>query len=416
MRGDKTFSRRIYPDMSQTSWLCLMPHPYGWGDNQGRDIGALANGLRQLGERVEFYVLDERTDVHDPSVKLAGFQQLAEAQWWKSKGCGVLLTTFGTRLMQPIYAAAKQAGWSVWTRMDCDEIPGPDGKKSKYIVGRMVESIDRRRRKNCDLSGTISGGCEGFLRAATGIILASRIRARLLRSYELADRLLVETPLAEKSFREYFGKRGRKDLASKIRVLSPAISEAFYFSGQPAKTGVVAVGQWFRWQKNLHLLADTILKTWQLDADLQWTVVGNGAHFVEEALEKREGLATRNARFKPHTKPEELADIYRSARVIFYSSRQEGFPNTLCEALCSGTTMVAPGGIQAFEYCEARGWGSLYDKPIETPTVVLDELAVLKAGRRDPQVISAQAATLFHRKNVATQLCNLRQTLSQRLS
>jgi hypothetical protein len=195
--------------MTPTQWLCLMPHPYGWGDNQGRDIGALANGLRQLGQSVDFYVLDARKDVVDADVKLASHEETADPGWWRSRGKGVLLTTFGTSLMQPIYRAARQAGWEVWARMDCDGIPGPDGLKSKYLTGRIVENIDRRRRRNCDLSGSVAGMLEGALRAAGGLILAGRVRQRLFASYDLIDRMLVETDAALHLLQEYFGKHGR---------------------------------------------------------------------------------------------------------------------------------------------------------------------------------------------------------------
>jgi glycosyltransferase involved in cell wall biosynthesis len=393
--------------MKQRQWLCMMPHRYGWGDNQGRDVGALANGLRQLGEKVDFFVLDDRTDIQNPEVQLAKYRDLSDPAWWQKQGQGVLLTTFGTSLMQPFYRAARQAGWEVWARMDCDGIPGPDGLKSKYLTGRIVENIDRRRRRNCDLSGSLAGMLEGALRAAGGLILAGRVRQRLFASYDLIDRMLVETDAALHLFQEYFGKHGRADLASRVCVVAPAIAEAFGLQEEVSKRAVIAVGQWFRCQKNFPLLVKTIIQTNSLDPQLNWIVVGNGAHYVQQRLERSSPSAASKVRFYPHTSPHELADLYASAYLIFYSSRQEGFPNTLCEALCCGASVVAPRGIEAFDFSANKCWGTTY-RNSQASAAVFAELDNWQQGQRNAERISQEACALFHRKNVAEKLCALR--------
>jgi glycosyltransferase involved in cell wall biosynthesis len=385
-----------------------MPHPYGWGDNQGRDIGALANGLRQLGQSVDFYVLDARKDVVDADVNLASHAETADPEWWQARGKGVLLTTFGTSTMQPLYHAARQAGWEVWARMDCDGIPGPDGLKSKYLTGRIVENIDRRRRRHCDLSGTLTGTLEGALRAAGGLIFAGRVRQRLFASYELIDRMLVETDMALRSFRDHFSRHGRADLASRICVVSPAIAETFSLKREVQGNTVIAVGQWFRWQKNFPLLVKTITETHSIDPELDWIVVGNGAHYVRERLERSNPGAVSKVRFYPHTGPNELVKLYASACIIFYSSRQEGFPNTLCEALCCGASVVAPQGIQAFDFSANKCWGTTY-RNTEASPAIFAELEHWRQGRRNAEQISKEACALFHRRNVAKKLCALRE-------
>jgi glycosyltransferase involved in cell wall biosynthesis len=394
--------------MNQTQWLCLMPHPYGWGDNQGRDIGALANGLRQLGERTDFLVLDERTDITDPEVQLAGSRQLSDPAWWQARGRGIFLTTFGTSLMQPFYRAARQAGWKVWVRMDCDGVPGPSGGIAKYIRARIIETVDRNRRQKRDFSGTSSGIVEGFARGLAGVLFRSVVERRLGQSYELVDRLLVETPLACKSFHDHFERTRQNPLSERLSILPPAISERFSCpAGLQKKPIIIAVGQWWRMQKNMRLLVQTMRRSLEQENDMRWIIAGDGTQLVERRFRSKHPDLCWRVSFYNQLSPIELAEHYMASRITFFSSLQEGFPNTLCEALCSGTTFVGPRGIQAFEHCAKLGWGITYAPGEATKALVS---AFRRQAGQHPtayEAIANKAQGVFHRRNVAKMLVAL---------
>jgi glycosyltransferase involved in cell wall biosynthesis len=152
----------------------------------------------------------------------------------------------------------------------------------------------------------------------------------------------------------------------------------------------------------------TITETHSIDPELDWIVVGNGAHYVRERLERSNPGAVSKVRFYPHTSPNELVKLYASACIIFYSSRQEGFPNTLCEALCCGASVVAPQGIQAFDFSANKCWGTTY-RNTEASPAIFAELEHWRQGRRNAEQISKEACALFHRRNVAKKLCALRE-------
>lgn len=386
-----------------------MPYPYGWGDNQGRDIGALANGLRQLEVPISFIVLDERKDIVDPEVQLAGYSQLSDPTWWKEQGEGTLLTIFGTSRMLPIYQAAKTGGWRIWTRMDCDGVPGPDGGFLKYIKGRIIQSVDNFRRSTRSLSGTSRGILLGAMRGVAGVAFAKQVRNRLWKSFSQIDKFLVETIESKLTFGEYFYSKNAHDFINKIEVVPPAISEKFTLAPGSVKSNVISsIGQWWRYQKNVHLLADTINHILSQDSSLRWIVAGDGVEIAQKILNAKSNILIYNrVDFQPYVQPSKLLEIYTQSKLIFYSSRQEGFPNTLCEALCCGARFVGPRGIQAFDHCEKNGWGITY-KPGEAGAVLSSEIHRLKTQIVNWDSLAIQAASLFHRKRAAEKVLEIK--------
>jgi len=191
--------------------------------------------------------------------------------------------------------------------------------------------------------------------------------------------------------------------------MPPAISEAFALPPNFRKTPtVLAVGQWWRMQKHPSLLNSTICKTLATNDSIQWTVAGDGARLVEDHIRsKQPGMCARIS-FHDHLSPSDLRILYANSQIAFYSSLQEGFPNTLCESLCSGTTFVAPKGIQAFDHCASIGWGNTYSQG-RAAEALLAEIDLWRNGGRASYANQAiEAQKLFHRRNVAQMLVNLR--------
>ena len=96
-----------------------------------------------------------------------------------------------------------------------------------------------------------------------------------------------------------------------------------------------------------------------------------------------------------------------ASRIIFFSSLQEGFPNTLCEALCSGTIFVGPVGIQAFEHCAKLGWGVTYGAGEAVKTLLSEFRRWAEKRPTSCETIANGAQGVFHRRNVARLLAAL---------
>ena len=393
-----------------------MPYRFGWGDNQGRDIGALANGLRQLGEDVDFLILDDRKELSTSEVRCVSFSDLIQPTWWKNEGLGIFVTTYGTKSMLPIYTAARGAGWKVWARTDCDGVPGPSGGFKKYFSAKITEYIDlERRKRNCTMRGTLSGMVLGIARGFAGCAMAQAVNRRLLASFNQIDCIMVETDFSLRSFSEYFENIGRYDLVDKLRIVPPAISETFQSNPAIAKTNaIVAIGQWWRYQKNMEFLCRVVAAARGKFPGVSWQVAGLGSDLVESRLRNTGvSLGEHKVQCHPHLAPEDLNRINQVARLIFYSSRHEGFPNTLCEAICCGASFVGPSRIQAFDFCKSQGWGKTYSPNDLSNALhaIGAELESWEQGNRSALTISEQATALFHRKRVAEKLLDLRQSL-----
>jgi hypothetical protein len=397
-------------------WICLSPYPMGWGNIQEREIGAIANGLRQNGEIVDFLVLDSRSELTTTDFKCIKYSDLNQSIWWELQGRGVLVTLFGTKTMRQIYDSASQSGWKVWARMDCDGVPGPSGGLKKYFSSKITEYVDVQRRKHdCSVRGTSLGIFLGLARGLAGCAMAKVVNRRLLASFNNINLIMVETDYAFRSFTEYFEKMGRNDLVGRLRLLPPAISETFQLNpGIEKNKTIIAIGQWWRYQKNMEFLCRVIAASRVKFPAVSWQVVGLGSDLVESRLRNtRVSLGKHQVQCHPHLTPEELNRINQDALLIFYSSRHEGFPNTLCEALCCGASFVAPNGIQAFDFCESQGWGTSYN-PNDLSSAINAIGLELKRWEQNKNFafsISEKATSLFHRKQVAKKLVDFHRDL-----
>lgn len=393
-----------------------MPYRIGWGDNQGRDIGALANGLRQFGEDVDFIVLDNRTELSTNEVRCASIAELTNPYWWSEQGCGVLLTIYGTRNMLPIYQAARKSSWKIWARMDCDGVPGPSGGLKKYIYSKVTESIDlHRRKRNCSIHRAFLGRAIGIARGMAGCVMSYTVNRRLLKSFDVIDQIMVETNLSHQSFQKYFHNVGRPELVDRLKVVPPAISEKFHRGPDVQKTkSVVATGQWWRYQKNMEFLCKVIATSIRKFPEISWHVAGGGSELVARQLTSAGvRLEENQVQCHKHLPPDQLNKINQTARIIFYSSRQEGFPNTLCEALCCGASFVAPRGIQAFDFCASQKLGTTYEpENLQSALESIEkEMSLWDSNVRSPDEISQVCQKQFHRKFVAERLINLRESM-----
>ncbi len=148
-------------------------------------------------------------------------------------------------------------------------------------------------------------------------------------AYRLADRIVVQTDRA----RAYFGPA----LAARtVRIPNPVPARATTIA--PGGDGVVAMGRLDR-QKGFDLLLEAFARAAASRPGIRLTIWGEGPERPAlEALRDRLGL--RDAVRLPGVTRDPEGAI-READAFVLSSRYEGFPNVLCEALAAGVPAIA---------------------------------------------------------------------------
>lgn len=109
---------------------------------------------------------------------------------------------------------------------------------------------------------------------------------------------------------------------------------------QPAcsRPALLAVGS-LQPQKGFDLLLTAFAALGERHPDWSLTILGEGP-LRASLLETARGLGV-NKRFELPGRVRNVQDYYRSAEIFVLSSRWEGFPNVLCEALAAGLPAVA---------------------------------------------------------------------------
>jgi hypothetical protein len=160
-------------------------------------------------------------------------------------------------------------------------------------------------------------------------------------------------------------------------------------------------------QKNMRLLVQTMRRSLEQENDMRWIIAGDGTRLVESRFRSKHPDLCRRASFYNHISPLDLAEQYKTSRIIFFSSLQEGFPNTLCEALCSGALFVGPKNIQAFEHCAKMGWGATYGPGQAEKTLLSEFRSHAVRDQASFQAVATDAQGVFYRHNIAQLLVDL---------
>jgi glycosyltransferase involved in cell wall biosynthesis len=153
-------------------------------------------------------------------------------------------------------------------------------------------------------------------------------------TYPIAERVVVQTERA----RAYFPRKVQTDI--KI-IPNPIVSlpqEKTSSNKLPTKSSIIAIGRFDR-QKGFDLLLQAFARLKDQHPKWNLTILGEGPLRAElESLRHELGLTDRVHLPGLVQNPYELLN---QANLFVLSSRFEGFPNSLCEAMASGLPVIA---------------------------------------------------------------------------
>jgi glycosyltransferase involved in cell wall biosynthesis len=208
---------------------------------------------------------------------------------------------------------------------------------------------------------------------------------RLLTNLATADATIVETQVARDNLLPLLEYYGAGSLWQRIHAVPNAVSPEIASAPVPPRPDrrVVSVGRWDDPQKNVRLLRRTIDRALSLDPNVSFLVVGTGAeaHFSSAGsrVECSEGV--------PH---EQMRHLLGRGRILLLTSRWEGFPNTLGEALALGCSIVGTDIPAIRQVAGSSEFGRVAGSSSRgLVTALEDELRLWDEDKRDPRKIAA---------------------------
>ncbi len=227
----------------------------------------------------------------------------------------------------------------------------------------------------------------------------------MLESTERANVIAVGSAQAMECLSRFFAYHRRPDLAARLAVIPYPVDPCFLTGEVPQhrQRRLVAVGRWDDPQKDAALLARAVARVLKASADVSFVLVGRGG----ERVFKPPCAQSPRVQYLGPQPPDMVAALLRDSRALLMSSRWEGAPVVVNEALCLGCTLVGPARIVGLRsYCQGGDFGttSFGRSARGLAAAVLEEMKAWDEGRRDPRRIAAAWRPHFDPRTVCRQL------------
>jgi glycosyltransferase involved in cell wall biosynthesis len=313
-----------------------------------------------------------------PSITCDDEKALAEPAFWRDLGADVALVLTWHR-MGDVLAALRAAGTRTINIPDSDGCLGVRAhfwatldRTIRYRPGWLAKANCLRYWLQCYLLGD------------------ARNAHAILESTRHSDVVLFASRYCKEAFRRFLDSCGQSVLDEKVKVMPLyPVPERFCTLPLPAEKAnrVVAVGRWDDPQKDAGLLAAAIKLFLRGPSRTEFVLVGrNGEPWFADL--SRRFSQVQYVGVQSH---EQLAQLLATSRSVLFSSRWEGFPHTVNEALALGCTVLGTPIPSLQGVCEAGYYGrvSRGRRPADLAEMIREEMRAWDAGEREPQRIAA---------------------------
>jgi len=390
--------------------FCLTP--WNWKphfDWFRRDLGLLVDGLRQEG--VEARLVLHHTKGMPEDERWMGVEpsDLKDSSWWTRQAPKLVIALAGTRPgLLPVITAITAAGIPVWNKMDTD---GTLGSTSNFRDA-LYQGWWRGKSNGHALPGLRSLLMQIYWRTVSQ--RGDKLAVRIL---EPARRILVESPIATARVRRFFRRNARRDLAERVVWFPSAVSNEFAASPTIVrKRQIISIARWGDFQqKDAPLMMATLREVLTARPDYHALLIGSGEETLRD-LAREDGNFSERLTITGRLPGETLVRHYQESRIFLNTSRGEGFPNAIAEAVCSGCSVVGPSSISSLHYftgktsgtlATSRWWGDLADAtlaeieewelslraPLEISKHFRGDLSPASASRRILQLLASDEET-----------------------
>lgn len=375
---------------------------YDWFDRQ---VGLLVVGLNDAGIESRLVLLAGDAYVSPTADKRILFAQRTEmlsASWWASLGVDALIFEGAANAAYlPYLSAIHAAGIRVHAPLDSDGLVDPAIDFRGYWLARYSWAISRGIRLP-----SVHATAHSLARLA----IPSSADSRLLYRLGLLSSFSAESPLAIARLRSYFQQRKRLDLEKQLFWLPHAVPSKRFDGVRPQKEKlIVSAARWNDEQKGASLfveLASTILAS---EPDYRIEVAGVFSEELARAVAAKNPAVAKRICGVGRLPNEKITDFLSRAQMFLVTSRSEGFPNVVADAVCCGCSIVAPARVAAMHFFASHDSGTLAwsRSPAAMQHALVSEIDGWRNGFRDPDSIANHFGGLLNITNVTNRVLKL---------
>lgn len=335
------------------------------------DQDGYCSALKRRGHEPVLYCLGNDAGEADFPVIEISQKEMDDAAYWGRQGIDIAIVfnwLRGSRLLNALQAA----GTRTITRADSDGIASVR-VFPKETLGSCLSSAK-------DVWGQLREGVHWLRRYFR---LSREEDEELLATVAASDAVVIESEEAAENLIKILGYYEREDLKGRIKVVPHSVKDEFLTAriGSAERAPLIFCGgRWDDMQKDAPLLLRTIQRLLVERNDLRFVLAGPG---MEEFASLKGNPRVRLAGM---IEREELRSVLAEARCLMASSRWETQPIGSLEALCVGTTIVAPAlpGFVALADHGASGTLAKRRDVAELAQAALAEMQLWEQKRRRP--------------------------------
>jgi len=319
-----------------------------------RDMGLTCYALRMAGVESQVVLLDGPDVKQHPDVTRASLSQMESAHWWEQFELdAVVLCAWVAPRYTPIARAIKESGAKLIVRCDSGE---PYSQRQKNIR----QAFYTHYLSSC-YKGNGWAYAVGYSFLKTPVFYIPAVyENRVVEHLSYADLILNETPVGALLLKELLKKKGRPDIAARVRYVPHPIANGAEYSAEIEKERrIIAVGRWDNYQKNASLLVRSLEKVLALQPAYHAYLFGGGEDVLRKLIRRLPENIRARINIRGNVDHGELIREYQRSRILFMPSRSEACSVAAEEALACGCSVAGSKHIFCLQNFISKNSGTL---------------------------------------------------------
>lgn len=387
--------KRIYTAVFRPWYM-----PYAWFE---RDSGLVTEGLQRIGVESRLVILQTPGMEADQRFLPVTHGQFTDPAFWRTLELDAVVLQGGAdKGIEPAARAIRDSDTRLLLRLDSDGVVAPQVDPYLYTYNRWWWLAFHKHHPSL-LRAATTTAIKLLLPRTLGI---GRVAARL----DTGHIALIETEVAKARLARALRATGHERVAGKLVVLPiPVPSDRSYRANVTKEKLLVSTGRWDDWQKDAPKLLMCLRSVLAAHQDYQAIIMGNGDDIISELIARHCPELNYRIKLTGRLRHSEIAAQLQRAQIFVCSSRAEGFPNAVAEAMCCGCSIAGPAEIASMHFFASHSSGSLAwsRRTSDLSDAVSAEINAWRCGSRDPIAISAHFRRLLSPEQIAGRVRDL---------